>query len=203
MSSHASSASHGNEMDHRKLGIWVFLASEVIFFAAIITTFLVYRDKNVGGPDQHQILSLLIPTINTVILLVSSVTMVMALESIKVGKSKQTWIWLVVTAMLGATFLVLKGTEYSELFAAGLTPSANIFGSVYFMLTGFHAAHILIGIIWILSVVAMTVRGRFSATNFLPVEIVGLYWHFVDLVWVAIFMIVYLLEQLPFLPGTR
>jgi len=201
MSTQAST--HGNELDHRKLGIWVFLASEVIFFAAIITTFLVYRDKSVGGPEPRHILSLLIPTINTIVLLISSVTMVMALEAIKASKSARAWQWLVVTALLGATFLALKGTEYSELFAEGLTPSANIFGSVYFMLTGFHAAHILIGIIWILSVVAMTVRGRFSANNFLPVEIVGLYWHFVDLVWVAIFMIVYLLEQLPFFPGAR
>ncbi len=197
MSAHASTSSQ--ELDHRKLGIWVFLASEVIFFAAIITTFLVYRDRSVGGPDPKHILTLLIPTINTIVLLVSSVTMVMALESIKHDRRSRTALWLVVTALLGATFLVLKGTEYSELFAEGLTPSANIFGSVYFTLTGFHAAHILIGIIWILSVVAKTVRGGFSASNFLPVEIVGLYWHFVDLVWVAIFMVVYLLEQLPFI----
>lgn len=196
MSAHAQTQSQ--ELDHRKLGIWVFLASEVIFFAAIITTFLVYRDKSVGGPDPKHILTLLIPTINTIVLLVSSVTMVMALESIKHDRRSRTWQWLVVTAALGATFLILKGTEYSELFAEGLTPSANIFGSVYFTLTGFHAAHIVIGIIWILSVVAKTVRGGFSASNFLPVEIVGLYWHFVDLVWVAIFMVVYLLEQLPF-----
>ena len=124
--------------------------------------------------------------------------MVMALESVKQDKRQATWVWLGVTALLGVTFLVLKGTEYSELFAEGLTPGANIFGSVYFTVTGFHAAHILVGIIWILAVVALTIRGRFSSTNFLPVEIVGLYWHFVDLVWVAIFMVVYLLEQLPF-----
>jgi cytochrome c oxidase subunit III len=196
MSAHASTQS--NEIDHRKLGIWIFLASEVIFFAAIITTFLVYRDKSVGGPDPRHILTLLIPTINTIVLLTSSVTMVMALESMRGGKPSRTWQWLVVTAALGATFLVLKGTEYRELFSEGLTPSTNIFGSVYFTLTGFHAAHVLIGIIWILSVVALTVRGRFSASNHLPVEIVGLYWHFVDLVWVAIFIVVYLLEQLPF-----
>ena len=196
MSTHATA--HSSELDHRKLGIWVFLASEVIFFAAIITAFLVYRDIHVE-PDPRHILTLLIPTINTIVLLVSSVTMVMALESIKADKRTPTWVWLVATALLGATFLVLKGTEYTELFHEGLTPSANIFGSIYYTLTGFHAAHVLVGIIWILSVVALVLRGRFSATNFLPVEIVGLYWHFVDLVWVAIFMIVYLLEQIPFM----
>ena len=198
MSAHSSAQT--NEFDHRKLGIWVFLASEVIFFAAIITAFLAYRGKPVE-PDPHHILSLLIPTINTIVLLVSSVTMVMALEAIKADKRARTWQWLVVTALLGCTFLGLKATEYSELFAEGLTPSANIFGSIYFTLTGFHAAHILIGVIWLLAVAAKTVRGGFSATNFLPVEIAGLYWHFVDLVWVAIFMVVYLLEQLPFMPG--
>ena len=184
--------------DHRKLGIWVFLASEVIFFAAIITAFILYRERSVGGPDPKHILTLLIPTINTLVLLVSSVTMVLALQAIKEADRTATWRWLVVTAALGVTFVSLKGTEYSHLFAEGLTPSANIFGSVYFTLTGFHAAHVLIGVIWLLAVAAKTFRGGFSAHNYLPVEIVGLYWHFVDLVWVAIFMIVYLLEQLKF-----
>ncbi len=196
MSAHATTPSQ--ELDHRKLAIWVFLASEVIFFAAIITTFVIYRERSVGGPDPKHILTLLIPTINTMLLLFSSVTMVLALQSLKEDQRAASWRWLLVTAALGATFLVLKGTEYNHLFSEGLTPSANIFGSVYFTLTGFHAAHVLVGIIWILSVAAKAARGGFSATNYLPVELVGLYWHFVDLVWVAIFMVVYLLEQLRF-----
>lgn len=198
MEARMSTDSHSQEFDHRKLGIWIFLASEVIFFAAIITTFLVYRDRSLSGPNPREILTLLIPTINTLVLLTSSVTMVMALQSIKEDKRARMWQWLVVTAALGTTFLVLKGTEYSHLIREGLTPSANIFGSIYFTLTGFHAAHVFVGVVWILAVVAKALRGGFSATNFLPVEIVGLYWHFVDLVWVAIFMVVYLLERLPF-----
>ncbi|MBI3915016.1 MAG: heme-copper oxidase subunit III, partial [Chloroflexi bacterium] len=179
MDAHAT-AMENMEHDHRKLGIWVFLASEVIFFAAIITTFIIYRERSVGGPDPKHILTLLIPTINTMVLLVSSVTMVAALQSIKEGNRTTMWRWLVITAVLGSTFLFLKGTEYSHLFSEGLTPNANIFGSVYFTLTGFHAAHVLIGVIWLLAVAAKAIRGGFSAENFLPVEIVGLYWHFVD-----------------------
>lgn len=192
-------ATHAPALDHRKLGVWVFLASEVIFFAAIITTFVIYRERSVSGPDPKHILTLLIPTINTMVLLISSVTMVLALQSIKAANNSGTWRWLVVTALLGITFLVLKATEYSELFSEGLTPSANLFGSIYFTLTGFHAAHIAVGVIMLLAVAAKARRGGFSAANNLPVELVGLYWHFVDLVWVAIFMVVYLLEQLRFM----
>lgn len=196
MDGRVATENHGQEFDHRKLGLWVFLASEVMFFAALITTFVVYRGRSVSGPDPREVLTLLIPTINTLILLTSSVTMVQALASIKDGNRTRLWQWLLVTAALGTAFIVLKGSEYNHLLSEGLTPSTNIFGSVYFTLTGFHAAHVAVGVIWILAVVAKTLRGGFSATNNLPVEMVGLYWHFVDLVWVAIFMVVYLLEQL-------
>ncbi len=199
MSATVSTDTHAMEHDHRKLGIWVFLASEVIFFAAIITTFIVYRDRSTSGPGPHEVLTLLVPTIMTLVLLTSSITMVLALQSIKGGKPTRMWQWLLVTTVLGIVFLVLKGTEYSHLFGEGVTPSTNIFGSVYFTVTGFHALHVIIGIIWILAVVAKTLRGGFSATNYLPVEMAGLYWHFVDLVWVAIFMVVYLTDQLKFM----
>jgi heme/copper-type cytochrome/quinol oxidase subunit 3 len=96
-------------------------------------------------------------------------------------------------------FLVLKGNEYAHLFREGVTPSSSIFGSVYFTVTGLHALHVIVGIIWILAVVAKAGRGAFSPTNYLPVELTGLYWHFVDLVWVLIFMVVYLTDQLKFI----
>ena len=97
--------------DHRKLGLWVFLASEVIFFAALITTFVIYRDRSVSGPHPREILTLLIPTINTLVLLTSSVTMVLALQAIQDNKRSRSWRFLLLTAALGTTFLVLKGTE--------------------------------------------------------------------------------------------
>jgi cytochrome c oxidase subunit 3/cytochrome o ubiquinol oxidase subunit 3 len=125
--------------------------------------------------------------------------MVLALQAIQNGNRTRMWQFLVATAVLGMVFIGLKLTEYNHLFSDGITPSTNIFGSVYFLTTGLHAAHVIVGIIWILAVVAKALRGGFSATNYLPVEIAGLYWHFVDLIWVAIFMVVYLTDQLKFM----
>ncbi|MBI5030015.1 MAG: heme-copper oxidase subunit III [Chloroflexi bacterium] len=198
MSATASHDTYNMEQDHRKLGIWVFLASEVIFFGAVITTFVVFRDRSTSGPNPHEVLTLLVPTIMTLILLTSSITMVLALQAIQNGNRTRMWQLLVTTAALGLVFLALKANEYSHLISEGVTPSTNIFGSVYFLTTGLHAAHVLVGIIWIFAVAAKALRGGFSATNYLPVEIAGLYWHFVDLIWVAIFMVVYLTEQLRF-----
>ena len=187
------------EHDHRKLALWVFLASEVIFFGAVITTFVVFRDRSTSGPNPHEVLTLLVPTIMTLVLLTSSLTMVLALQAIQNGNRTRMWQLLVATAVLGLVFLGLKATEYSHLINDGITPSTNIFGSVYFLTTGLHAAHVIVGIIWILAVVAKAMRGGFSQTNYLPVEMAGLYWHFVDLIWVAIFMVVYLTDQLKFM----
>lgn len=198
MNTTVSAESHIEVPDHRKLAIWVFLASDVIFFGALIATFVVYRTRSVSGPQPAQVLTLFHATLMTLVLLVSSVTMVLALAAIRNGNRTRTWQWLVATVVLGLVFLGLKAQEYTTLFSLGVTPSTNIFGSVYFTLTGFHALHVIVGIIWALAVVAKTLRGGFSATNNLPVEMAGLYWHFVDMVWVAIFMVVYLMEKLPF-----
>jgi len=199
MSAPASHDTYVMEHDHRKLGIWIFLASEVMFFGAVIATFVVFRGRSTSGPDPREVLTLLVPTIMTLVLLTSSVTMVMALQAIQGGNRTRMWQYLVATCILGLVFLGLKATEYTHLFSDGITPSANIFGSVYFLTTGLHAAHVIVGIIWILAVVAKALRGGFSAENYLPVEMAGLYWHFVDLIWVAIFMVVYLTDQLKFM----
>ncbi len=189
---------HAAELpDHRKLAIWIFLASDVIFFGALIAAFVVYRGRSVSGPGPAQVLTLFHATLMTMVLLVSSVTMVLALAAIRGGNRTRMWQWLLATAALGIVFLGLKAQEYTTLFRLGLTPSTNIFGSVYFTLTGFHALHVIIGIIWILAVAGKALRGGFSQTNNLPVEMVGLYWHFVDMIWVAVFMVVYLIEKLP------
>ena len=198
MSATVSHDTYDMEHDHRKLALWIFLASEVIFFAAVITTFVVFRDRSTSGPNPHEVLTLLVPTIMTLVLLTSSITMVMALQAIQGGQRARMWQYLVATAVLGMVFLGLKLSEYNHLISDGITPSTNIFGSVYFLTTGLHAAHVIIGIIWIFAVAAKAVRGGFSATNYLPVEMAGLYWHFVDLIWVAIFMVVYLTDQLRF-----
>jgi cytochrome c oxidase subunit 3/cytochrome o ubiquinol oxidase subunit 3 len=200
MNSTAAPESHPGELpDHRKLAIWIFLASDVIFFGALIAAFVVYRTRSVTGPGPAEVLTLFHATLMTMVLLVSSVTMVLALTAIRGGNRTRLWRWLLATAALGLFFLGLKAQEYSTLFSLGVTPSTNIFGSVYFTLTGFHALHVIIGIIWILAVSGKALRGGFSQTNYLPVEMVGLYWHFVDMIWVAVFMVVYLMEKLPFM----
>ena len=199
MNSTASHETQPMELDHRKLAIWMFLASDIIFFGALIAAFVVYRTRSVSGPQPAQVLTLFHATLMTMVLLISSVAMVLALTAIRNGNRTRTWQWMLVTAGLGIIFLGLKAQEYLGLFSRGLTPSTNIFGSVYFTLTGFHAIHVIVGIIWILAVAAKLLRGGFSQTNYLPVEMAGLYWHFVDIVWVAVFMVVYLLEKLPFL----
>ncbi len=199
MSTPISANEYEMERDHRKLAIWVFLASESIFFAAFITTFVIYRGRSVSGPGPREVLTLFVPLVMTIVLLISSVTMVQALQAIKEGSRTRMWQFLLATAFLGLAFLGLKGNEYAHLIQEGVTPSSNIFGSVYFTVTGLHALHVIVGIVWILAVVAKAWRGAFSATNYLPVELAGLYWHFVDLVWVLIFMVVYLTEQLRFM----
>lgn len=180
-------------VDSRKLGVWVFLASEVIFFASLIISYLVLYNRVTSGPTAHEALTLTIPTVNTMILLVSSVTMVLALAHLRDGNRRACIAWLLTTAWLGICFLILKAAEYSQHLREGLTPSVNVFGSAYYTVTGFHAAHVAVGVIWILSV-ALGLRHRISPRNDVLVETVGLYWHFVDLVWVAIFMVVYLMR---------
>ena len=139
MSSTISTDDYVMERDHRKLGIWVFLASESIFFAAFITTFVIYRSRSTSGPGPQQVLTLFVPLCMTIILLISSVTMVQALQSLKEGNRTRLWQFLLATALLGLVFLGLKGNEYAHLFREGVTPSSNIFGSVYFTVTGLHA----------------------------------------------------------------
>ncbi|MSP12787.1 MAG: heme-copper oxidase subunit III [Chloroflexi bacterium] len=193
--SHAAAAvEHEGMIDTRKMGVWTFLGSEVIFFGALIVTYLTLHNRPTSGPTAHESLSLLIPTINTMILLISSVAMVMGLAALRDDNVKGMIRWILVTAGLGTLFLILKGVEYYEHSQEGLTPAVNVFGSVYYTLTGFHALHVLIGVLWMLAAVGLASRGRFSARNYIPIEIMGLYWHFVDLVWVAVFMVVYLIR---------
>jgi cytochrome c oxidase subunit 3 len=193
MASHHPAVGSEIAVDSRKLGVWVFLASEVIFFASLIVSYLVLHNRVTSGPTAHEALTLTIPTINTMILLTSSVAMVLALAHLRDGNRRASIAWLLTTAWLGICFLILKAMEYNQHLHEGLTPSVNVFGSAYYTVTGFHAAHVAVGVIWILSV-ALGLRRRLSPQNDVLVETVGLYWHFVDLVWVAIFMVVYLMR---------
>jgi heme/copper-type cytochrome/quinol oxidase subunit 3 len=180
-------------VDNRKLGVWTFLGSEVMFFSGLIVTYLVMRGRSTNGPFPHEVLGVPLVGFNTFVLICSSMTMVTALAAIQKGNPAAMRKWLIATAVLGLVFLSGQAFEFTTLFARGLTPSTNLFGATFFTLTGFHGTHVLVGVIWILFVLARAFRGGITAENHLAVELVGLYWHFVDIVWIIIFTLVYLL----------
>ena len=180
-------------VDNRKLGVWVWLGSEAVFFSALIVVYIIMRNRSITGPYPREALNVSLTALNTFILICSSLTMVTALSAIQNGNQKGLWRWLVATMLLGLAFLSGQAFEFTSLANQGLSLSSNIFGGTFFTLTGFHGAHVLIGVIWIGFVVARARRGGYTKSSHLMVELVGLYWHFVDLVWIIIFTLVYLI----------
>jgi heme/copper-type cytochrome/quinol oxidase subunit 3 len=179
-------------LDLRKLAMWVFLSSEVIFFTALIATFLVYKNRSTTGPGQ-ELLNIPLTSINTFILIISSLTMVLSLAAAIHDQQRQLKLWLLATIALGMTFLGIQGFEYVKLWQEGLTPAGNLFGSAFYTLTGFHGTHVFVGVIILLGVLLKALAGGFGPKNYLGIELAGLYWHFVDLVWILIFTLVYLI----------
>ena len=179
-------------LDLRKLAMWVFLSSEVIFFTALIATFLVYQNRSVSGPGQ-ELLNIPLTSLNTFILIISSLTMVLSLNAAIKDGQRAMKLWLLATIILGATFLGIQGYEYLKLWQEGLTPTVNLFGSAFYTLTGFHGTHVFVGVIILLGVLLKALLGGFGSKHYLPIELAGLYWHFVDLVWILIFTLVYLI----------
>ncbi|HTO94477.1 MAG TPA: cytochrome c oxidase subunit 3 [Bacteroidota bacterium] len=178
-----------------KLGIWLFLASEVMLFGALFSSYVLLRVGAVSWPHGYEHLNIPLATVNTVVLITSSVTMVMAWASLALGSLKRFRLYMGSTIALALVFLVIKGFEYAAKFEHGLYPSESTFMAIYFTLTGLHALHIVGGIIvnsYLLgpgSKMWRTQPSRF--TN--RVEVAGLYWHFVDLVWIFLFPVLYLL----------
>jgi len=181
-------------VDNRKLAVWTFIASEVMFFTGLIVTYIVMRGRSTSGPLPADVLSVPIVAVNTFVLLASSYTMVTALSAIQRGDARGLRRWLIATAVLGLLFLSGQAFEFISLFNEGASLSSNLFGATFFTLTGFHGMHVLVGVIWIAFVLARAFRGGVTQDNHLAVELVGLYWHFVDIVWIIIFTVVYLLR---------
>lgn len=188
-------------IDHRKVAMWIFLASDCMFFGALIATYLIYRGRaeelfKAGqgkGPLPHEILDIPYTSVSAFVLLMSSLTMVLALAAVQKGDARNTRVWLSATALLGSIFVGGQFFEFSDFHREGLGLTTNMFGSTFFTLTGFHGAHVTIGIIMLLSLVILSFRGGVTQRDALNVEIVGLYWHFVDIVWIIIFTLVYLI----------
>jgi len=180
-------------LNHRKMLMWVFLGSDCLFFGALIATYMVYRNQSINGPYPNDIISVPITTISTFVLLLSSFAMVQALAATNRDDQKGIQLWLLATAALGATFIGFQIYEFNAFKNEGLTLGSNLFGATFFTLTGFHGAHVTLGIIWLLSMFFVARKGRVGPQTSLDVEILGLYWHFVDIVWIVIFTLVYLI----------
>ena len=181
-------------IETRKLGMWLFLASEVMFFTGLIGDYIVLRQATPEWPDPTQILNIPLTAFNTFLLICSSATLVKGLSSAQEGDQEGMQVGLFLTVLLGSLFLFIQAHEYHELMhIKHLTPSSSIFGSCFFTMTGFHGMHVLVGVLCMLFVFIKSLRGKYTPQDYKGIEIVGLYWHFVDLVWIILFTIVYLI----------
>ena len=181
-------------LDNRKLLMWLFLASECLFFGGLIATYLLYRNSAVTGPDRVDLFDIPFTSISSFVLLMSSVSMVLALAAIQRNDRRGTQIWLLATALLGMSFLAGQAFEFTEFYREGLTLSNSLFGTTFFVLTGFHGAHVSVGVLLLLSLSVMGAQGRVTERETLNIELMGLYWHFVDIVWIVIFTLIYLIQ---------
>lgn len=177
-----------------KVGFWTFIGSECLFFATLISTYMVYKGRSIVGPYPEEILDIPLTSVSTFVLLMSSLAMVLGLDGIQRGSRKLTLIWLGAVILLGVTFLGFQVYEFNHFVHEGLTLSTNVFGSSFFVLTGFHGAHVAGGVIWLSTLWILAARGKLNQGDSLKVEIAGLYWHFVDIVWIVIFTLVYLIQ---------
>jgi heme/copper-type cytochrome/quinol oxidase subunit 3 len=182
-------------LNHRKLLMWTFLGSECLFFGSLISTYLAYRNKSLAGltPADH-LFDIPFTSVSTFVLLVSSLAMVLALAAIQRGDRIGCMIWLAATALLGTLFLGGQYFEFTTFIREGVWLDTNLFGTTFFVLTGFHGTHVTIGVIWLLSLFVQVWRGELRQEHSLSVEIAGLYWHFVDVVWIVIFTVIYLIN---------
>ncbi len=203
-------------LDSRKIAIWAFIGSECMLFVSLISTYLIYKGKSLVGPYPHEaytsptgqtfpaILDIPVTSASTFVLLMSSLAMVLALSAVQnkevpkhtrgdriLGSSK-LWLWM--TALLGTTFLGFQAYEFTAFVNEGLTIRTNLFGSSFFTLTGFHGAHVTAGVIWLVSLLAIDYRRGLGPNDALNVDLAALYWHFVDVVWIVIFTLVYLIQ---------
>ena len=206
-------------LDHRKIAIWAFIGSECMLFASLIATYLIYKGRSLVGPFPHTewvneagrvfppILDIPVTSASTFVLLMSSFAMVLGLQAVqlkgtplpanpslwqRLQRSSQLWIGM--TALLGATFLGFQAFEFTTFVHEGLTVRTNLFGSTFFTLTSFHGAHVTVGVLWLMTLLWIDRTRGLGPKDELIVDIAALYWHFVDVVWIAIFTLVYLIQ---------
>ncbi len=181
--------------DNRVLGFWIFLSGECAFFASLIGTYLSLNTHTAGATTLVSLIDLPLTGLMTLSLLTSSLTMVFAFLAMNRGELQAMKVWLWVTALLGAVFLDLQIFEFSHYMASGFTMGTSAAASAFFALVGFHGLHVAFGLFWIISLLSYSFKDGITAANTSKVWIAGLYWHFVDVVWVIIFTVVYLLPK--------
>ena len=180
-------------LSNNKLAMWLFLGSECLLFGGLISTYMLYRGRVTRGPASDKVYDIPFTSVSSFVLLMSSLTMVLAVSAAKAGDTRRTRVWLTTTALLGSTFVGGQIFEFTTFYRKGLGFTTSLFGSSFYTLTGFHGVHVTVGVILLLSLVAMTFRGRISGDKAEVVELIGLYWHFVDIIWIVIFTLVYLI----------
>ncbi len=177
----------------QKLGMWIFLCSEVMFFTGLIGSYIILRwGRAEGWPVPQQTLNIPVTALNTFILICSSVSMVKAYAAAVKDDQPGLKKWLLLTVLGGATFVGVQAYEYTHLIEKGFLPSSSLFGSTFYTMTGFHGFHVTCGVISMMYVTLRAFQGKYAGGKFQGIETIGLYWHFVDLVWIILFTIVYL-----------
>ncbi len=203
---------HYSDLDQQRetatLGMWVFLITEIIFFGGLFVSYMVYRTAHYRAwliGSEH--MEFWIGTINTVILLCSSLFVALSVRAVQTGRNALCALYLRIAALMGLAFLALKGVEYYKHFADGAVPGSlwrlqvpdpnavQMFFYIYFVMTGLHALHVTIGVILLATVAWYAARGRYSPKYHNPVEVSGLYWHFVDIVWIFLYPLLYLIAH--------
>jgi cytochrome c oxidase subunit 3 len=199
----------GQQKEAATLGMWVFLVTEVLFFGGLFAAYSIYRAwyPDAFAAASHH-LDLTLGTINTVVLITSSLTMALAVHAAQTGERRLLMLFLIATMILGGVFLGIKGYEYAHKFAEGHVPGAafhfeeeslsrqaQVFFSLYFVMTGLHALHMIIGLGIMLWMLWWAWNGTIGRSYFSPIEVSGLYWHFVDIVWIFLFPLLYLIGR--------
>ena len=175
-------------LSNNKLGMWLFLGSECLLFGGLISVYMLYRGRLGNGPTPEQVYNVPFTSVSSFVMLMMLAVTAAARKDLKALDT-----WLAVTALLGATFVGGQVFEFTEFYKHGLGFTTSLFGSSFYTLTGFHGVHVTVGIIMLMAVRRMIKKERVPGDKAEVVEIVGLYWHFVDIIWIVIFTLVYLI----------
>ncbi len=177
-----------------KLLMWVFLASDTMFFGSLIGTYIAYHGRSIVGPFPRDLFDIPLTTVSTFVLLMSSFLMVLALNALRQDDIRKFRLYTAGVIVFGSIFLGFQGFEFMHFVNEGLTIQRNLFGTTFFILTGTHGVHVSVGVLWLLSLLIASYRRPMTSKDAVYLDIAALYWHFVDIVWIVIFTVVYLIE---------